>query len=380
MPNLLSIFLVFLRLGLTSFGGPIAHLGYFRRAFVERRQWLDEHAYAAIVALCQVLPGPTSSQVGMAIGLQRGGIVGAFAAFIGFTLPSAAAMIAFALLLSPALAAMPWVHGLKLAAVAVVAQAIWSMAQTLTPDLKRKLLALAAAIFALLLPGTLSQLGAIAFGAVVGFAFFPATPRPLADIATRLPRGLSTACLVLFAALLLALPFTAPLGQSFALFGGFYRSGSLVFGGGHVVLPLLQQATAGKIATQTFLAGYGAAQAMPGPLFSFAAFLGASIGGIGTALLCLAAIYLPSFLLVFGALPHWGRFAARPAMAKALSGIDAAVVGLLLAAFYSPVWTGAIFAPADLVLALAGFLLLVAARLPPWIVVAGSALAATLLA
>jgi chromate transporter len=378
MSNLLSLFLVFLRLGLTSFGGPIAHLGYFRRAFVGR--WLDEHDYAAIVALCQVLPGPTSSQVGMAIGLKRGGIAGAVAAFIGFTLPSAAAMIAFALLLSPALAAMPWVHGLKLAAVAVVAQAIWSMAQTLTPDLKRKLLALAAAALALLLPGSLSQVGAIALGGIVGFAVFPAAPRPFADIAIGLPRAVSLACLVLFAVLLAALPFAAPLGQGFALFDGFYRSGALVFGGGHVVLPLLREATAGALSDQAFLAGYGAAQAMPGPLFSFAAFLGAAIGSVATGLLCLAAIYLPSFLLVFGALPFWSGFARHPVMGRALAGIDAAVVGLLLAAFYTPVWTSAIFVPADAAIAFAGFVLLVAARLPPWLVVAGSAAAVTLLA
>lgn len=383
MSSLLEIFLVFLRLGLTSFGGPVAHLGYFRREFVERRNWLDEHRYASIVALCQVLPGPASSQVGMALGLMRGGAAGALAAFIGFTAPSAAVMIAFALLLSPEIAQAPWVHGLKLAAVAVVAQAIWSMAQSLTPDLGRKLLALAAAVLTLLLPGAVSQIAAIVFGGAIGVVLFHGmTKPPEAPVAAILPRSIAIFCLVLFAVLLFGLPLVAHFGRSFALVDGFYRSGALVFGGGHVVLPLLQRATADWISNQTFLAGYGAAQAMPGPLFSFAAFLGSAIApkSIAGGLLCLAAIYLPSFLLVFGALPFWGRLSAHPRMTAALAGINAAVVGLLLAAFYTPVWTGAIFAPADLAIAAAGFLLLIAARLPPWAVVAFCALAASLAA
>ncbi|MBS0472302.1 MAG: chromate efflux transporter [Proteobacteria bacterium] len=380
MSLVLDIFLVFLRLGLTSFGGPVAHLGYFRREFVERRGWLDEHRYASIVALCQVLPGPASSQVGMALGLMRGGAAGALAAFIGFTAPSAAVMIAFALLLSPEIAQAPWVHGLKLAAVAVVAQAIWSMAQSLTPDLGRKLLALAAAVLTLLLPGAVSQIAAIVFGGAIGVVVFDGmTKSSETPVAATLPRSVAVICLVLFAALLFVLPLVAHGGRGLALVDGFYRSGALVFGGGHVVLPLLQRATAGWIDNQTFLAGYGAAQAMPGPLFSFAAFLGSAIApkGIGGGLLCLAAIYLPSFLLVFGALPFWGRLSAHPRMTAALAGINAAVVGLLLAAFYTPVWTGAIFVPADLAIAAAGFLLLIAARLPPWAVVAFSALAAS---
>ncbi len=381
--RLAEVFLVFLRLGMTSFGGPVAHLGYFRKEFVERRRWLDENAYAGIVALCQFLPGPASSQVGMILGLMRAGIAGAFAAFIGFTAPSAALMIAFAVLMARFgdLSHAPWIHGLKIAAVAVVAQAVWTMGRSLTPDATRLAFAAAAAAIALLLPSAYGQVAAIALGAAVGSLFLrgdAAGPR----LALPINRIFSVLCLLLFFVLLIGLPLAGTQIRILAVIDGFYRSGALVFGGGHVVLPLLQKAivTPGWVDNATFLAGYGAAQAVPGPLFSFAAFLGAAMktapNGWAGALIALAAIYLPSFLLVFGALPAWNAVQNHPRMRAALKGINAMVVGLLFAALCTPVITSAIFSAADIAIALAALALLMWARLPSFAVVAFAALAA----
>ena len=365
-------FLIFLRLGCTSFGGPVAHIGYFRSEFVERRRWLDEKAYAGVVGFCQFLLGPTSSQVAMALGQMRAGAPGLIAAFIGFTLPSALLMVLFAFFLHGTNA--PWVHGLKLAAVAVVALALWRMATTLTPDLLRLGFAGAAATLALLLPSQIGQLAAIALGAALGVALLkppPMTARPSSAPRHALP------LLALFFLLLAVLPLIAPLDHRLALFDAFYRTGALVFGGGHVVLPLLQHAvvTPGWIGNAPFMAGYGAAQAMPGPLFSFAAYLGAAIGGWSTALLCLLAIYLPSLLLVAGGWPLWQAVTHHRFLRAALAGVNAAVVGLLAAALWSPVITGAVFSPADAALALAALGLLFLA-VPSWLVVGLCALAA----
>jgi chromate transporter len=377
-----DVFLVFLRLGLTSFGGPVAHIAFFRDEFVTRRRWLDEQAYAGLVGFCQFLPGPSSSQVAMGLGLMRARFAGLAAAWIGFTLPSALLMAAFAYVVADAggAAGASWLHGLKIAAVAVVAQALWAMAQSLTPDMVRRMLALAAAAIAFVMPTALAQIAALAAGGVLGWLLLipgpvPATPH------VEIGRRSAAVALALFFALLFGLPLLARWSHALAVTDAFYRSGALVFGGGHVVLPLLRQAVVapGWIADAPFLAGYGAAQAMPGPLFSFAAFLGTALndapnGWVG-ALLCLVAIYLPSLLLLVGAWPVWRAASGHPALRAALLGVNAAVVGLLLAAFINPVWTGAIFSPADFFLALAAFLLLQFVRAPSWAVVAGCALA-----
>lgn len=387
-----SIFWIFLKLGLTSFGGPIAHLGYYRNEFVLRRRWLDEARYADLVALCQFLPGPASSQVGFSLGVLRGGgLAGGLAAWTGFTLPSALLMFAFALgaahLAGPSAAGV--VHGLKLVAVAVVAQAVWGMARTLTPDRQRIAIALAGMALVILIDGPGAQLAAIAGGAMAGW-WLCREPLAQSDAALAMPVGRrgGIAALVLFAGLLLGLPvllgFTAygPL----ALFDAFYRSGALVFGGGHVVLPLLQAETVatGWIPNETFLAGYGLAQALPGPLFAFAAFLGAqagmTAGALGGAALALLALFLPGLLLVYGTLPFWDRFRRHAAARRAMMGANAAVVGILGAALVDPVWTSAVFDARDACVALAGFLLLTLWKAPTWIVVILSAAAGTVLA
>jgi chromate transporter len=377
----------FLKLGLSSFGGPVAHLGYFRAEFVAKRRWLDEAAYADIVALCQFLPGPASSQVGLALGLFRAGLPGALCAWLGFTLPSALAMILFGYGVGRFgdLAGAPWLHGLKIAAVAVVAQAVWGMARSLAPDRSRATLAVAGAALALAVPSTLGQVAAIAAGGIIGWRFMAgeATMSPSA-LPVRVPRTLSVAAVVLFFALLILLPFAAATtgSHSLALVSSFYRSGALVFGGGHVVLPLLQAAVVppGWVDNDAFLAGYGAAQAVPGPLFTFAAYLGTVMGpephGWRGGLLCLVAIFLPSFLLIIGAFPFWSELRRNRSMQAALRGINAAVVGLLVAALYRPVWTSAIFASADFILGLVAFLLLAFWRVPPWLVVVLGALGA----
>jgi chromate transporter len=361
---------VFLRLGLTCFGGPVAHLAYFRKAFVLDRRWLDEESYAGIVGFCQFLPGPASSQVAMVLGHRRAGFAGLIAAWLGFTLPSALLMILFALLVRHDVADMPWLHGLKLAAVAVVADAVWVMARRLTPDLPRIALAAGAVILVLLLPMTAGQLAAIVAGALLGALILNAAPQAPAQ-AVMVRRA--WLWLALFLALLAVLPLLAPWNPWLAQAAAFYRSGALVFGGGHVVLPLLQQAVVapGWLDGATFMAGYGAAQAMPGPLFSYAAFLGAAMAPghpWSTALWCLCAIYLPSLLLVAGGWPLWQAVVHHPRLKAGLAGINAAVVGLLAAALWSPVITSAVFSPADGAIALAALALLRLA-VPAWAVV-----------
>jgi chromate transporter len=381
-----TVFLAFLRLGLTSFGGPIAHLGFFRTEFVERRRWLDEAHYADVVALSQFLPGPASSKVGIIVGVLRAGIPGALAAWLAFTAPSAIALILFGYGVAALgdLSGAPWLHGLKIVAVAVVAQAVWGMARNLCPDRERLTIAAAATVLTLAVPTTIGQVGAIVAGGVIGWRLLPGEVIPLIPLPLGISRWWSIAAIVLFFALLFGLPVVVSStgSHSLAVFDAFYRSGSLVFGGGHVVLPLLQAATVqpGWVGNDAFLAGYGAAQAVPGPLFTFAAYLGAVMnsppnGWVG-GLLCLAGIFLPSFLLAIGPLPFWDWFRQHPEMRSVLKGVNAAVVGLLLAALYNPVWASAIHAPADFAIAAVALLLLVSWKVPPWLVVMLGAIAA----
>jgi chromate transporter len=376
----------FLKLGLTSFGGPVAHLGYFRAELVDRRRWLDDRSYTDLVALCQFLPGPASSQVGMALGMARAGWLGAVAAWCGFTLPSAFALIVFAYGIARwgALAGSGAVHGLKVAAVAVVAQAVWGMAKNLCPDRTRAAMAIAAALLVLALPNTLSQVLAIALAGLVGWRVLK-LPHQQAVVhqGFRVSKTAGAVALVLFLVLLAGLPLVAIATRSmlWSIVAGIYRAGALVFGGGHVVLPLLQATVvpAGIVTNEQFLAGYGAAQAVPGPLFSFAAYLGAVMHGPlsgwtgGLALLVL--IFLPAFLLVFGVLPFWDTLRQRDGVQSAMAGVNAAVVGILLAALYDPVWTSAIHGRADFAVALAAFALLVYARLSPLLIVILAAVA-----
>jgi chromate transporter len=375
-----EVLAVFLRLGLTSFGGPVAHLGYFHTELVERRRWLDERAYVDLVALCQFLPGPASSQVGIGTGLLRAGLPGAFAAWAGFTLPSAIALVLFAYGVSTLESALGsgWLHGLKIAAVAVVAQAVWGMAKSLCPDRARATLAVLAAVLVLLVPSAWGQIGAIVAGGLVGLALWrEGAPAPGSALHVPIGRSFALGSLAAFFVLLAGLPLLAAAvpSQALAMVDSFYRSGSLVFGGGHVVLPLLQAEVVprGWVSNDLFLAGYGAAQAVPGPLFTFAAYLGAVMGpqpnGWLGAAICLVAVFLPSFLLVFGALPFWASLRGEPRAQAALRGVNAAVVGLLLAALYRPVWTSAIMAPVDFALAIAAFLVLAFWKWPPWLVV-----------
>lgn len=381
----IEVFLAFLRLGLTAFGGPVAHLAYFREEFVDRRRWLDDYAFSDLVALCQFLPGPASSQVGMALGLKRAGWAGMLAAWLAFTLPSAVAMILLGLGLARigGVSGLAVVHGLKVAAVAVIAQAVWGMGRSLCPDRPRAGLAVAAALLSVALPTTLGQVGAIALGAVAGAVLLQVPPRPiLANRAQGVSRRAGYVCLAVFTALLVALPLWAA-GSGSALaaqLAGFYRAGALVFGGGHVVLPLLETAAVGggMVSSADFLAGYGVAQGMPGPLFSFAAFLGAAgagpLSGWAGGVALLATIFLPGALILAAALPFWESLRRRPGVRNMVAGVNAAVVGILLAALYDPVWTGAILNKADFGLALALFGLLVYARWSPvWVVLAAAA-------
>ena len=384
-----EVLAVFLRLGLTSFGGPVAHLGYFREEFVTRRRWLDDRSYADLVALCQFLPGPASSQVGIAIGLLRAGYTGALAAWAGFTLPSALAMVLFAYGVAALgdVAGSGWLHGLKVAAVAVVAQAVLGMARALAPDRPRATLAVAAAILVLAVPSTWGQIGAIILGGAIGIILLRGqAPGDHAALPLSVSRTTGIVMLALFFALLIGLPLLAALSpvQGLKEFDVFYRAGSLVFGGGHVVLPLLQASVvpSGWVSNDAFLAGYGAAQAVPGPLFTFAAYLGAVMrpepnGWLG-AIICLVAVFLPSFLLVLGALPFWEELRRRASAQAALAGVNAAVVGLLLAALYNPVWTTGVSGAADFALVIAAFLLLFMWQTPPWLVVVLCAVAGAL--
>jgi len=380
----LDVFLVFLGLGLTSFGGPIAHLGYFRRAFVERRAWLSEAAFADIVALCQFLPGPASSQVGFAVGLTRAGFWGGVAAWTGFTLPSAVLMTAFAYV-QPYVGSGPVglaaLHGLTLVAVAVVAQALLAMARSLCTDRPTASIAAGAALIVIASPVSVGQLAAILAGGLAGLAVCRGAPAaPAEDGAPRPASGWLIAGLGLFALLFLPGGVFLAGSPAAALFHAFYKSGALVFGGGHVVLPLLrdQVVAPGWVSDGAFLSGYGMAQAVPGPLFTFAAYLGAVSrvggglgGGLGGAAIALAAIFLPGLILVGALLPHWRRLRGAAAAQAAMRGVNAAVVGILGMAFYNPVWTSGVRAPADLGIALAAFVLLVAWRAPPLLVVLG---------
>jgi chromate transporter len=382
--GVLEVLGVATRLGLTSFGGPVAHLGYFHAEYVARRRWLTEQTYADVVALCQFLPGPASSQVGLAIGMMRAGLLGGVAAWLGFTLPSAAALVAFAYgLQTLGITEAGWLHGLKVVAVAVVAQAVWGMARSLAPDRERASLAFLAAIAMLAYPTAVGQVLIIVLAGLIGWWWLPEAGAPR-DPGMRLSIGHRGAVVawVLFFGLLIGLPLAQQLihSQALAVFDSFFRVGSLVFGGGHVVLPLLQAEVVppGWVTNEQFVAGYGAAQAIPGPLFTFAAYLGAVMpplgGGLAGAALALVAVFAPSFLLVIGALPLWDSLRPRPSFQAALRGINAAVVGLLLAALYHPVWTSAIHAPVDVALGLADFALLVLWKWPPWLVVILSAL------
>jgi chromate transporter len=382
---------VSLRLGLTSFGGPIAHLGYFRDEYVVRRKWLDEKTYADLVALCQFLPGPASSQVGIAIGQLRAGTLGALAAWTGFTLPSAIALVLFAYGVDALGGTLGggWLHGLKVVAVAVVAQAVLGMMRALAPDRDRATLAVVAAALVLAVPSAWGQVGAIVLGSVAGILLFRGeAPADHAALPVTIGRRTGAMLLALFVVLLIGLPLIAAAvpSQSVRLFDAFYRAGALVFGGGHVVLPLLQASVVppGWVSNDAFLAGYGAAQAVPGPLFTFAAYLGAVMGpqpnGWLGAALCLVAVFLPSFLLVIGTLPFWDALRRRPLAQATLRGVNAAVVGLLIAALYNPVWTAGITGPYDFALAAAAFLLLFMWQTPPWLVVVLSALGGALIA
>ncbi len=385
-----EVFTAFLKLGVTSFGGPIAHLGYFRQELVIRRRWLDEATFADLVALCQFLPGPASSQVGFSLGVLRGnGLLGGLAAWLAFTLPSAAIMFAFALgaahFTGPV--AGGFLHGLKLVAVAVVAQAVWGMAKSLTPDRPRAAIALAALAVVVLFTGSFAQIAAIVLGACAGLLVCRDEAAPISGrLNFPVTRGSGGTSLALFAALLLLSPVAVAASGShaLALFDAFYRSGALVFGGGHVVLPLLQAevVTPGWVSNEAFLAGYGLAQAVPGPVFTFAAYLGAVMNappnGFAGAAIALVALQLPGMLLVYGMLPFWDAMRTRPIAQAAMRGTNAAVVGILGAALYHPVWTGAVMNSRDFALALTGFLLLAVWKLPSWMVVVLLAAAGTL--
>lgn len=376
--SVLETFQVFLKLGLTSFGGPVAHLGYFHRELVEKRQWLDDERFAQLLALCQFLPGPASSQLGFSLGLLRSGGWGGLAAFVGFTAPSALLMFLFASSLSALQG--PYgeavIHGLKLVALAVVSNAVLGMSRKLCPDAVRATLTAVSAAVVLLFGGLLVQLALIAGGALAG-QIWCREVAPLARDRTPLAYGpkVGVALLLVFAAFLIALPALTSLGGVFPAADGFYRAGALVFGGGHVVLPFLEQTVVdpGWLTQDEFLAGYGAAQAVPGPMFSLSVFLGArlpgELGGVVGALVAMVSLFLPGFLLVSGALPLWQRLADRPGAARASAGMGAVVLGILVAALYDPVWTGAVDGPQDVAVALAGFVLAAAWRAPAWVVV-----------
>lgn len=383
--NAWHVFLVFLRLGLTSFGGPIAHLGYFRTEFVERRCWIDDRGYSDLVALCQLLPGPTSSQVGMALGLGRAGWPGMLAAWAGFTLPSAIALIlfAFGIIQHQGLIESGWVHGLKVVAVAIVAQAVWNMAKSLCPDQPRAVLAILGALLTLLLPTVTGQIAAIVVGGLLGRWRLTLSQQVISQAHVYpVSRKLGIVVLLLFAVSLVVLPLWAAVSgsSSWALLQGVYYSGALVFGGGHVVLPFLQATVipSGTVSNADFLAGYGAVQAVPGPLFAFAAYLGAVAQGplhgwLGGFVL-LGVIFLPACLVLIGALPLWESLRHRRGIQTTIAGINASVVGILLSALYDPVWTSSIHSTADFGLALTAFGLLVYGRVPPALVVLIAAL------
>ncbi len=379
MGRVWEVLLVATRLGLTSFGGPIAHIGYFREEYVVRRGWLDEESFGELVALCQFLPGPASSQLGIAVGIRRAGIAGGFAAWLGFTLPSAFALVLFAYGVHEFSGqAGDWLHGLKIVAVAVVALALWGMGRTLAPDRPRITIAVLATIVALVTAGIAAQLAVIAGAAALGLAFLrPPELRPKGMVGKQAGVRVGAVALAVFVVLLIALPVATRLTDAplVAVADSFYRSGSLVFGGGHVVLPLLEAEVVppGWVTKDEFIAGYGAAQAVPGPLFTFSSYLGTVMDVLTPrwlgGLLALAAVFAPSFLLVMGVLPFWERLRDVARIRQGLMGVNAAVVGLLLAALYDPVWTSAIETPEDFALAAAAFALLAFWKSPPWQVV-----------
>lgn len=375
LKSLLEILFVSTRLGLTSFGGPTAHLGYFHEEYVRRRKWLDEKSYADLVALCQFLPGPASSQVGIGIGVIRAGILGGITSFIGFTLPSVIALIIFALVFAELnIANAGWIHGLKIVAVAIVAHAIIGMAKSLTPDIKRKTIALFALLATLLWQTAFTQIGVILIAAFIGFLLFKQRDEvEIAPSSVVISKRIAVICLLVFFGLLLILPIAREVTGSYwiALFDSFYRSGSFVFGGGHVVLPLLERELVpnGWLTEQAFLAGYGATQAVPGPLFTFAAYLGTVMNGWIGGIVATIAIFLPAFLLILGALPFWDQLRTNPKVTGAIMGVNAAVIGILISALYFPIWTSSILATKDFALAAILFSMLAYWKLPPWVIV-----------
>ena len=383
--SFLEVLRVSLRLGLTSFGGPVAHLGYFHEEYVKRRKWIDEQSYADLVALCQFLPGPASSQVSIAIGIARARLLGGLAAWLGFTMPSALALVAFAFGIGAVANAADagWLHGLKVVAVAVVAQAVWGMARSLCPDRERATIAILASLATLAWPTAIGQLSSITIAGIAGLIIFPGTvSSSLSHMRFPVGKRAGVTAWCIFFTLLLGLPLWRQIQPSRALevFDSFFRVGSLVFGGGHVVLPMLQAEVVGPgwVSDEQFVAGYGATQAVPGPLFTFSSYLGAVMNsepnGWTGAMLALIAIFLPSFLLIAGALPFWDLLRSAPVFQSALKGINAAVVGLLLSALYHPVWTSAIHSPADFALGMLAFGLLMFWKWPPWLVVVLTAL------
>ncbi|PRS00283.1 ChrA protein [Bacillus sp. NMCN6] len=384
--TLFDIFMVSTKLGLTSFGGPIAHLGYFHEEYVRRRKWLDEKSYADLVALCQFLPGPASSQVGIGIGVIRSGVLGGIVSFLGFTLPSVIALITLALVMRGMnIETAGWIHGLKLVAVAIVAHAIVGMSQNLTPDLKRKAIALMALVVTLLWQTTYTQIGIILVSAFMGYLIYQKhSDHHQSSTHFPISRRFSIMCLSLFFVLLIFLPILREVTsiQWIAMFDHFYRSGSLVFGGGHVVLPLLERefVQSGWVSQEAFLAGYGATQAVPGPLFTFAAYLGTVMYGWVGGILATIFIFLPAFLLILGTLPFWNHLRRHPKVKGAMMGVNAAVVGLLISAFYQPIWTSAILKPIDFAFVSILFSMLAFWKLPPWFIVVVGAVGGSLLA
>lgn len=382
---LLEIFLVSTRLGLTSFGGPTAHLGYFHAEYVERKKWMSEKSYADLVALSQFLPGPASSQVGIGVGVMRGGVLGGLTSFIGFTLPSVIVLMIFASLMTTFdISEAGWIHGLKIVAVVIVLHAIMGMSKNLTPDIERKVIALFALVATLLFQSVFTQVGVILIAAVIGFILFKDYKDDGQKSASfPIKKSFSAACLVLFFVLLFALPAFRELTGSYwvAVVDSFYRAGALVFGGGHVVLPLLEQELVpmGWITEESFLAGYGATQAVPGPLFTFAAYLGTVMNGWIGGLVATAAIFLPAFLLILGALPFWDLLRNNEKVKGAVMGVNAAVIGILISALYTPIWTSSILKPADFALAAVLFVMLVYFKLPPWIIVVTGAIGGMLI-
>ncbi|MBA2936764.1 chromate transporter [Paenibacillus sp. CGMCC 1.16610] len=382
---LLEILAVSAKLGVTSFGGPIAHLGYFHNEYIRRRKWLNEQDYADIVALCQFLPGPASSQVGIAVGIVRAGMLGGLTAWLGFTLPSVIALVLFALLLQGFdIGSTGWIHGLKIVAVAIVVQAILGMGQKLAPDRNRATIAVLVAAVTVLWQTAISQVLLIGIAGIVGMFLYKNSPTSnTTSLSIPISRNVAMLSLGVFFGLLILPPSLRQMVhvQWLSMFDSFYRSGSLVFGGGHVVLPMLEREVVptGWVSKSDFLAGYGAAQAVPGPLFTFAAYLGTMIGGVKGAIIATTAIFLPAYLLVVGALPFWHTLRKSAKVQGAIVGINAAVVGILLAALYNPLWITAILAPVDFVLAMILFVMLVFWKLPPWVVVIAGALGGMLI-